>query len=938
MSFFNNIEKVLYHSNKEEVVSLLEYIIFEDEKSKEKYIIFKFQNNVNQVLKQIKFKVSQYDEKGNLIETLVLEHKGFEINANDTFVPKAKMKANSDCSTIQVETLYALFERVEWEKDEFKAVTYTVDDFRKDFSLSKKITVEETVKSKKEKVKKEKPKKKTKNDKRSIVIKNVMKQNITVSPKVWTIIFSIILFAFVIGTSFLYKNDANQFYLDGFEYTLTNNGVVISDYDNTSSNVIIPKMVNDMKVVGIDDKAFENCTIKSVTFSDGIAIGDEAFKNCKKLTTINNPNFITSVGDYAFKNCKELTEIEFLTANYIGVGAFEGCNKIYKAELPLATLLENSFKGCSSLITLDCLGTVGQLSNIFGSEVPSCFTTLRIGKSHFEAGYFQNMSSIKNLEFKVSNPTFQYGSLLGIGIKGYEINESMEVLYGDVISYSNYSVLDFPDSVTDIVREIEELGVNATSVQEVKISSSTKLITADAMSKLINLNTLYYVPGVNFDKDAFANNTRLTTLKMSTDYNYYAGVGLNLPYVTNLVIEGSKNVNESMFYNNAFSFDQIQTVSISNTVSGVNYYALNQIYNIRELHIPNFSESTLEGMGVSRTLESLYVENYNNNIKLNDNYIYYYNNLSSINLPEGVEIIGNNFISSCSSLTELVLPSTIKEIGNDFIYDCSSLYNLSFNEGIQTIGNSLINSCPNISSIIIPNSVTSLGSYVVANSDKIDFLYVPEVKNISLPLIGPGVTIAELYVPYVGSSAKSPVTFSQFNDSYYNTYSISIQNGFTAVPYMFLGSTSLESFKCNGEITNISTGFFGDCYNLNKLEISGTFNNKLVDLFGVNIKSFRYLVLNTSQLKEDFFESCTFDILMIRKLDVVLKNQFSNLISCNVLFLTLNNNPNVLDYSTLQGKVYEFYTDRNVPNEVYENVTYVCGNRTQDSFYSDFIY
>ena len=71
MSSYNNIEKIKYASP-DCVVTLQEYIVFENERAEEKYVVFKFSNNVSQQLLGIEFEVSQYDIEGNLVEKSVV--------------------------------------------------------------------------------------------------------------------------------------------------------------------------------------------------------------------------------------------------------------------------------------------------------------------------------------------------------------------------------------------------------------------------------------------------------------------------------------------------------------------------------------------------------------------------------------------------------------------------------------------------------------------------------------------------------------------------------------------------------------------------------------------------------------------------------------------------------------------------------------------------
>ena len=53
MNSFNNIERFKYTKNQEDVVSLSEYIVFEDERAQEKYAVLKLTNNLNQPLYEV---------------------------------------------------------------------------------------------------------------------------------------------------------------------------------------------------------------------------------------------------------------------------------------------------------------------------------------------------------------------------------------------------------------------------------------------------------------------------------------------------------------------------------------------------------------------------------------------------------------------------------------------------------------------------------------------------------------------------------------------------------------------------------------------------------------------------------------------------------------------------------------------------------------------
>lgn len=130
----------------------------------------------------------------------------------------------------------------------------------------------------------------------------------------------------------------------------------ITGFSGDGNHATINRKIDGHEVVGIGDKAFQDCTtLESVLFwADVKSIGDYAFSGCTALKEISIPNETTYIGKHAFDGCTNLSDLIIWGNPEIDDYAFCGCESITDLSISQGTkrIGTHAFDGCKALTSV----------------------------------------------------------------------------------------------------------------------------------------------------------------------------------------------------------------------------------------------------------------------------------------------------------------------------------------------------------------------------------------------------------------------------------------------------------------------------------------------------------------------------------------------------------------------------------------------------------
>ena len=193
--------------------------------------------------------------------------------------------------------------------------------------------------------------------------------------------------------------------------------------------------------------------------------------------------------------------------------------------------------------------------------------------------------------------------------------------------------------------------------------------------------------------------------------------------------------------------------------------------------------------------------------------------LSSFTIPNGVKYIGVRAFANCDSLTSIVIPDSVLQFGegganptSNTFRDCDNLTSVTIGKGLEVIGPYAFSSCDKLTNVVISEGTTEISEYAFADCISLKTVYLPKSLTKIYGYAFDGCSkIVE--VNYAGTEEQwRTVSVHQYINSKGNQYLINAKINYNYCVHSYVGTVITPATHLNEGLRKYTCTLCGDYY------------------------------------------------------------------------------------------------------------------------------